>query len=394
MTKDITTKRVLRNWKIRDTFDLGLISSAHGMSDGFANLMVPVLVLIVAEFSLSPIQSGMLIGSLSLSVMLFQYPLSIYSDFSGKRKPILLAGMFLATISFLCVGLVSSFHFLLLLTFLAGAGNSVYHPCGTSMVAKRFEENRAFAISVHGLGGNVGMGILPILLTFFAAYLGWRSAVVICVFPTLIFLFLIYHRFSDIVDQRSVENQKVKVILRDVFRNNKVVILAIAYMLRGMCTKGTVGFFPLIAASRNVDISLIGVAISIHFILGAITKPIMGYLYDRLGAKFALMVPFFITGVLVFAIPFTRSTIELLTVFALVGAFSHVSPIILTATADFADKNVLTSSVGFIYTCHGLNFLSPLIGGVIANEVGIDASYFFYSFSALLGLWFVLKMEK
>ena len=71
------------------------------------------------------------------------------------------------------------------------------------------------------------------------------------------------------------------------------------------------------------------------------------------------------------------------TVFVLVGAVSHVSPIILTATADFADKNILTSSVGFIYTCHGLNFISPLIGGVIASEVGLDSSYFFYSFTVL-----------
>lgn len=393
LTENNTSRRVLRNWKIRDTFDLGLISSAHGMSDGFSNLMVPVLVLIVAEFSLTPVESGMLLSSLSLSVLLFQYPLSIYSDFSGRRKVILLGGMSLATLSFLFVGIVSSFHLLLFITFMAGAGNSVYHPCGTSMVANRFEENRAFAISIHGLGGNVGMAILPILLTFFAAFLGWRYAVVICALPAVVILFLIYHRFSDVVDRRAIENRSAKDILRDVFNNNKVMILAIAYTLRGMCTKGTVGFFPLLAASRNIDISLIGIAISIHFVLGAITKPLMGYLYDRLGAKYALMVPFFGTGVFVFAMPFTRTPLELITVFVLVGAVSHVSPIILTATADFADKNILTSSVGFIYTCHGLNFISPLIGGVIASEVGLDSSYFFYSFTVFLGLWFVLKMK-
>tara|TARA_Y100001960_G_C14746863_1_gene866129 strand:+ start:215 stop:1399 length:1185 start_codon:yes stop_codon:yes gene_type:complete len=393
LTEKISRKKVLRNWKLRDSFDLGLISSAHGMSDGFSNLMVPVLVLIVAEFSLTPVQSGILLSSLSLSVLMFQYPLSIYSDFTGRRKAILLGGMLLATISYLFVGIISSFYFLLLITFLVGAGNSVYHPCGTSMVARRFEENRAFAISIHGLGGNVGMAILPVLMTFFAVFLGWRFAVVICVLPTIFILYLIYLRFSEVIDKKDVQKLNIKEILRDVFRNKRVIILAIAYMLRGMCTKGTVGFFPLLAASRNIEIQLIGIAISIHFVLGAISKPLMGYLYDRVGARCALMVPFFIAGLLVFAMPFTRTPTELIVVFVLIGAVSHVSPIILTATADFADEKVLTSSVGFIYTCHGLNFISPLIGGVIASEVGLDSSYFFYSFCMLLGLWYVMKIK-
>ena len=85
MTDNIVRKKVLRNWKLRDSFDLGIMSTAHGFSDGFSNLMVPVLVLIVAEFSLTPVQSGMLLSSLSLSVLLFQYPLAIYSDFTGIR---------------------------------------------------------------------------------------------------------------------------------------------------------------------------------------------------------------------------------------------------------------------------------------------------------------------
>jgi len=393
LTENIVRKKVLRNWKLRDSFDLGIMSTAHGFSDGFSNLMVPVLVLIVAEFSLTPVQSGMLLSSLSLSVLLFQYPLAIYSDFTGRRKVILLLGMLLAVISYLFVGIISNFYFLLLITFLVGVGNSVYHPCGTSMVARRFEENRAFAISIHGLGGNVGMAILPILMTFFAAFLGWRFAVVICVFPAMLILYLIYLRFSDVVDKGDVQKSNIKEILRDVFRNKRVIILAIAYMLRGMCTKGTVGFFPLLAASRNIEIHLIGIAISIHFVLGAISKPLMGYLYDRVGARVALMVPFFIAGLLVFAMPFTRTPTELIVVFVLIGAVSHVSPIILTATADFADQKVLTSSVGFIYTCHGLNFISPLIGGIIASEVGLDSSYFFYSFCILLALWYVMKIK-
>ncbi len=53
------------------------------------------------------------------------------------------------------------------------------------------------------------------------------------------------------------------------------------------------------------------------------------------------------------------------------------SPIILTAATDMSDKNALASSVGFIYTCHGLGFVSPLIGGWLAERYGMGINYIY-----------------
>ena len=69
----------------------------------------------------------------------------------------------------------------------------------------------------------------------------------------------------------------------------------------------------------------------------------------------------------------------LIPVAALLGVVSPISPIILTAAADLCDEEVLASSVGFIYTCHGLGFLSPLVGGWLAMQFGLEVSYAFYA---------------
>jgi hypothetical protein len=45
-------------WRFRDTFDLNLIGATHGLSDGFSNLLVPVLTLIVADLDFSTFEAS------------------------------------------------------------------------------------------------------------------------------------------------------------------------------------------------------------------------------------------------------------------------------------------------------------------------------------------------
>ena len=97
----------------RDWLDLGLIGSAHGLSDGYSNLLVPVLAL--------------------------------------------------ASASYFAMQWAGGFTVLAVLAFLAGAGNAAYHPCGTALTAERFRHRRSFAISLHSLMGNLGAAVMPVV---------------------------------------------------------------------------------------------------------------------------------------------------------------------------------------------------------------------------------------
>ena len=58
-----------KTWKKVDYFDLGIMTFTHGLSDGYANLLLPVLTLIVAELSLSKFDTGILISSFRMELM-------------------------------------------------------------------------------------------------------------------------------------------------------------------------------------------------------------------------------------------------------------------------------------------------------------------------------------
>ncbi len=379
-------------WRLGDYFDLSVIGLTHGLSDGFSNMLVPVLALIVMDLDLSPFEVGVLLSTFSLGQMIFQYPLSILADNTGARKRILLMGMGLSAASFIAMVWVSRFLPMCALAFLAGAGNSVYHPCGTALTANRFERDRAFAISWHSLGGNLGTSILPLAQAAVAAVAGWRMAVGACAAPAIALLPMVNARFQDGKHQEEAEteknsNLKVITIIWRVVENRNTVWLAATYTLRGMCTKGMIGFLPLLATSKlGMSTAQIGVAVSLHFGFGMLAKPLMGILYDRWGARAALFWPLTSLGVFVLALPFMGWQTGFYILSALTGVVGFVSPIILTAAADFSEKDILASSVGFIYTCHGLSFLAPLLGGWLAEQVNLDASYFCFAIMSWLAV--------
>ncbi|MBT5830765.1 MAG: MFS transporter, partial [Candidatus Latescibacteria bacterium] len=104
-------------------------------------------------------------------------------------------------------------------------------------------------------------------------------------------------------------------------------------------------------------------------------KPMMGYLYNRWGARTALTTPMVLSGALTLCVAFTPWQFSFIPIIAILGATIPISPIILTAAADRSDPAAMASSVGFIYTCHGLGFISPLIGGWLAELYRLELCY-------------------
>lgn len=374
--------------RLSDYFDLIVIGLTHGISDGFANLLVPVLALIVADLGLSTFQAGVLLSVRSVSTFLFLFPLSLLADHSGRKRLILIIGMTISAISYFAMQWAPSFGLVALLAFFAGSGNSVYHPCGTALTAERFVSSRPYAISVHSMMGNLGASLIPMTLAAFAGFGGWRLAVAACTFPLVVLLPMIRLRFPrgerGSLDQGSLEDarsdlwKRVRALVGMVLKNRNIVLLGLVYALRGMASRSMLGFLPLFASDKfGMETAAIGVMISIYFGMGVLAKPVMGFLYTRLGARMALVIPLLLTGIFVLAIALTPVASILVVLVALIGATGPISPILLTAAADMSDKDALASSVGYIYTCQGLGFVSPLIGGWLAERYGMEYNYIY-----------------
>lgn len=380
-------------WRFRDTFDLNLIGATHGLSDGFSNLLVPVLTLIVADLDFSTLEAGILLSVFSVSTFLFLYPISMLADYSGRKKEMLIAGMGLSAGAFLAMSRASDLYSLAALAFVAGAGNATYHPCGTALTAERFVAHRAVALSLHGLWGNLGVSLMPLLQAAVAAMAGWRAAIAACVLPATVLLPLVGLRFpkgrqAGGGGPAKADNwrKQLHALTAKVLKNRHVVLLGLVYALKGLESKGLVGFLPLLAAKNfGMDTAAIGLAISLYYGAGVVAKPLMGLLYNRWGARSALFIPLLLTGALALTIGFTPWQTAFMVLVTLIGVVSPISPIIMTAAADLSPEDTLASSIGFIYTCQGLGFLSPLLGGWLAQQLNLEVSYVFFALAVWAG---------
>ena len=388
-------KRTLRGI---DYIDLSVIGATHGLSDGFSSLLVPVLALIVAELGLSASRAGLLLSVANVSAFIVIFPASLVADHGGRRKLILLVGMTIAAIGFFSLRWAYGFWSIALLAFAAGAGNAVYHPCGTALAAERFPANRAFAISFHGLMGNIGASLMPVIQAGVAAVSGWRSAILVCTLPALILLPLVAARFPGAGRRppglfRVSFGKNILSISSSVLKNKIVLRLAVVYALKGMGARALTGFVPLYAAHKlGMTTALIGLGLTLYFGAGIGAKAVMGYLYSRWGARMALAVPLLASGVFAIGIGFSPAPLVLLLFLVLSGISGPISPIILTAASDFADRETLASSIGFIYTCYGLGFLSPMMGGWLAERFGLSMPFLLAAFFIWIAAALSLKL--
>jgi len=377
----------MHNHRLAQGLNLTSIAAAHGFSDGFNYVLIPVLPIIMKELNLSILQTGMIVSAAGLSVFMMQMPASILSDYLGKRKGILALGLILASLSLSGISAAGkNYHLILALSFIAGLGNSAFHPTATALVSEGLKDRPGFFMGIFSLGGNIGSAAMPAVIGALALSLGWRSGVRVVVLPVIILAILVYLRFPEAKAGRQTMRDTFSGIWEKICCNLPVVILIVIYSLRGIGYRGIITFFPLLVTSTmGVDSRTTGFLLSVYFILGAICKPILGALYDRFGVRLLLAMLFFVGSSISLTMSSVTSIPLMAVLMAVLGMASHISPVVMTAATSLVDRSIRSSAVGMIYTAHELQFLSPMIGGYIAQQFSMQACFTFLAAILVLG---------
>ena len=88
---------------------------------------------------------------------------------------VMAAGIGLAALGLIGVGLISDVQAIPWLLALVGFGNAAYHPTGLSLISKGMRL-RGRAMGINGVFGNLGIAFAPFAAGALALYLGWRGA--------------------------------------------------------------------------------------------------------------------------------------------------------------------------------------------------------------------------
>jgi MFS family permease len=157
---------------------IGLVGFAHALSHFFQLALPPLFPLLRDEFGVSFAALGVLVGVFYVSSGIVQFIAGFAVDRFGAR-PVLLGGMALLAGGSMLAALAPGVAWLYPVVALMGAGNGVFHPADFAILNANVAPRRLGpAYSTHGVGGNLGWAIAPVVSYGLGAAWGWRIALV------------------------------------------------------------------------------------------------------------------------------------------------------------------------------------------------------------------------
>ena len=161
-----------------DAKTVAVVGVGHFFSHFYLLVLPPLFPLLKSELGVSYTALGLLVSAISLATGIFQVPAGYVVDRFGPVM-LLAAGLALEACAFLLMGMTSSYGFMLVLVFMAGVGNSVFHPADYTILTAAVGAKRlGRAFSIHTFSGHTGYAAAPLMMAFFAATIGWRAGLI------------------------------------------------------------------------------------------------------------------------------------------------------------------------------------------------------------------------
>jgi FSR family fosmidomycin resistance protein-like MFS transporter len=157
---------------------LGLISAAHLVSHFHYLVLIPLFPMLKQALGIGYVELGLVITVFNITSGVVQTPMGYVVDRFGARRT-LVAGLLLGGFTYISIGLLPTYPWLLVSAVLLGIANSVYHPADYSILGSVIDPPRlGRAFSIHTFAGFLGSAIAPMTMILLAQMWGMQAAVI------------------------------------------------------------------------------------------------------------------------------------------------------------------------------------------------------------------------
>lgn len=298
---------------------------------------------------------GLIITVISLSMVLFQLPLGIYSDKMGRKKILILCLALMIGASFF-TSIVHSFWLILVFQLFLGVGASGYHPVGISAAADLAPQGRVGStMSVQAVGGSLGVALAPVIMGSLASYYNWRISLQMMAIVGLGVLFYgIY--FIPETREREASSPDLEIT------KSVVAGIALLYFFRSFVIRGITTFMPTYFVEvKGLSLAGGGFTTGILLFMGALAQLIGGKVADRLDETKVILISTLVAALFLPLINLVP--LDLWLVYLLLACLGLSLFIAVPATLSLVEK---ASSQGGYGKTFGANFTIVAISGMIA----------------------------
>ena len=353
-----------------------LLSLSHGVVDVSNGSVVALLPTLRDHFSLSYTLIGNIILIAQLTSSFTQPFFGLLSDRSSQRW-LLLVSPLVAGVGVALMGFAANYWLLLGAVVFSSLGVAAFHPEGAHAAHQLAGERRVMAMSIYGVGGNIGYAMAPIyiglLLAVAGGIHGTAWAVVIPLALSVVLLRLL-PKLTSAEANLSAHAAGRRAQLPAATDWRGLSLITIFTMLRSVIQFGIITYVPFYWIDVLGHNKSTGPYVLFMYLLAGVAGTLLGApLADRIGTKRLVVVSF--TALLGFQvlILFTRGWLLLVALFCAGFLVVATAIVTLVMSQDYAPRQLGLASGLNLGLAFGSGGLATVFLGMLADRHGIIA---------------------
>ena len=386
--------------------EVWLITIGHALTHWYPATFYLLLPIIGKELGLSYSEIGLIMTCQYVAGAVANIPGGILVDTVGRKGLLMALSLFWVGFPYLLMGFSHGYLMLLGCVALVGFGNSLWHPTAIPTLARRFPERKGLVLSLHGMGGNAGDALAPLVVGSLLAVLTWRQVVMLNVVPGLVMSLLILVFLGTLrvgAKKKPAEDGKVQSLgdyfrgVPQLFRNRSLVLLTTSSAFRSMTQNALLTFLPVyLAYEMGYSPFWVGAGMFALQAAGFAASPIAGHLSDSMGRRSVMMTSMLMTAVVLLFMAFAGKSHAFIVFIAVLGFFLYaIRPVMQAWLLETTPKNMGGTSIGILFGAQSLGAsVAPLIGGMIADRYGLMATFWFLAGTIVVANLFIFAMPK
>ena len=358
----------------RNIFIMSMVSLFTDLSSQMVFPLIPLFLTTVLGCGAYAV--GIVEGAAETTASLLKVLSGYWSDKIGKRKPFILFGYSMSSITKPLFAIANIWTFVLFLRVIERIGKGIRTAPRDALVAESCDESvRGKAFGFHRAADGIGSTLGAVLALLLLPIWGYRNIFLFALVPGIISVFIIFFiQEKNAPAKQEKKEVSIKLSLKELPANLRYfIIVSLLFAL------GLFGYAFLLLKAKNIGLAD-NMAIFLYvifYIVYSICAVPLGIVSDKIGRKPVLMAGYVLFGITSLGLLVASGFYGISLFFIIYGiSYAMIDGTQRAFVVDLAPQHLKGTALGIFHTAIGLVALpGGYIAGLLWDKVSPEATF-------------------